>query len=170
MGRGRVELKRIENRSNRLVSFSKRRNGLLKKAHELSVLCDAEVALIVFSAKGKLYEFSSSSSSMEGTIRRHREFSNAQRKVTIEVSEAQNDQQDYESPTVNFRLLELAQRLFNGGRIEQLNLDELIQLERQMVAALCHIRARKETLNKEVRQNDEEDIERLTMWPLQNKP
>ena len=57
MGRGRVELKRIENKINRQVTFSKRRNGLLKKAHEISVLCDAEVALVIFSTKGKLYEY-----------------------------------------------------------------------------------------------------------------
>jgi hypothetical protein len=59
MGRGRVELKRIENKINRQVTFSKCRNGLLKKAYELSVLCDAEVALIVFSSCGKLFEFGS---------------------------------------------------------------------------------------------------------------
>ncbi|RHN74250.1 putative transcription factor MADS-type1 family [Medicago truncatula] len=59
MGRGRVQLKKIENKINRQVTFSKRRSGLLKKAHEISVLCDAEVALIVFSNKGKLYEYSS---------------------------------------------------------------------------------------------------------------
>lgn len=61
MGRGRVELKRIENKINRQVTFAKRRNGLLKKAYELSVLCDAEVALIIFSNRGKLYEFCSGS-------------------------------------------------------------------------------------------------------------
>ncbi|KAK3032533.1 hypothetical protein RJ639_036772 [Escallonia herrerae] len=61
MGRGRVELKRIENKINRQVTFAKRRNGLLKKAYELSVLCDAEVALIIFSNRGKLFEFCSSS-------------------------------------------------------------------------------------------------------------
>lgn len=61
MGRGRVELKRIENKINRQVTFAKRRNGLLKKAYELSVLCDAEVSLIVFSNRGKLYEFCSTS-------------------------------------------------------------------------------------------------------------
>jgi MADS-box transcription factor len=60
MGRGRVELKRIENKINRQVTFAKRRNGLLKKAYELSVLCEAEVALIIFSNRGKLYEFCSS--------------------------------------------------------------------------------------------------------------
>lgn len=60
MVRGKTEIKRIENATSRQVTFSKRRNGLLKKAFELSVLCDAEVALIVFSNRGKLYEFCSS--------------------------------------------------------------------------------------------------------------
>lgn len=59
MGRGKIEIKRIENANSRQVTFSKRRSGLLKKAHELSVLCDAEVAVIVFSKSGKLFEFSS---------------------------------------------------------------------------------------------------------------
>ncbi|KAL6587579.1 transcription regulatory region sequence-specific DNA binding [Orobanche minor] len=61
MGRGKVQLKRIENKISRQVTFSKRRSGLLKKAHEISVLCDAEVGLIVFSNKGKLCEYSTDS-------------------------------------------------------------------------------------------------------------
>ncbi|KAF3489290.1 hypothetical protein F2Q69_00054142 [Brassica cretica] len=61
MGRGKVELKMIENKINRQVTFAKRRKGLSKKAHELSVLCDAEVVLIIFSNRGKPYEFCSSS-------------------------------------------------------------------------------------------------------------
>ena len=61
MVRGKTEMKRIENATSRQVTFSKRRNGLLKKAFELSVLCDAEVGLIVFSPRGKLYEFASAS-------------------------------------------------------------------------------------------------------------
>lgn len=60
MGRGKIEIKKIENANSRQVTFSKRRTGLLKKAHELSVLCDAEVAVIIFSNTGKLFEFSSS--------------------------------------------------------------------------------------------------------------
>ncbi|RWV81941.1 hypothetical protein GW17_00056594 [Ensete ventricosum] len=60
MVRGKTQMKRIENATSRQVTFSKRRNGLLKKAFELSVLCDAEIALIIFSARGKLYEFASS--------------------------------------------------------------------------------------------------------------
>ena len=57
MGRGKIEIKRIENTTSRQVTFCKRRNGLLKKAYELSVLCDAEVALVVFSSRGRLYEY-----------------------------------------------------------------------------------------------------------------
>ncbi|CDP17590.1 unnamed protein product [Coffea canephora] len=60
MARGKTQIKRIEDATTRQVTFSKRRKGLLKKAFELSVLCDAEVALIIFSPSGKLYEFSSS--------------------------------------------------------------------------------------------------------------
>lgn len=56
-GRGKIAIKRIENTTNRQVTFCKRRNGLLKKAYELSVLCDAEVALVVFSTRGRLYEY-----------------------------------------------------------------------------------------------------------------
>ncbi|VAH17676.1 unnamed protein product [Triticum turgidum subsp. durum] len=62
MVRGKTEMKRIENATSRQVTFSKRRNGLLKKAFELSVLCDAEVALVVFSPRGRLYEFASATS------------------------------------------------------------------------------------------------------------
>ncbi|KAK3403804.1 hypothetical protein EUGRSUZ_K00190 [Eucalyptus grandis] len=61
MVRGKVQMRRIENTTSRQVTFSKRRTGLLKKAHELSVLCDAEVAVIIFSQKGRLHEFSSNS-------------------------------------------------------------------------------------------------------------
>ncbi|KAG5081633.1 hypothetical protein JHK86_005698 [Glycine max] len=69
-GRGKIEIKRIENTTNRQVTFCKRRNGLLKKAYELSVLCDAEVALVVFSSRGRLYEYANNS--VRGTIERYK--------------------------------------------------------------------------------------------------
>ncbi|KAH1224990.1 Agamous-like MADS-box protein AGL15 [Glycine max] len=69
MGRGKIEIKRIDNASSRQVTFSKRRTGLFKKAQELSILCDAEVAVIVFSNTGKLFEFSSSG--MKRTLSRY---------------------------------------------------------------------------------------------------
>ena len=57
MGKKRVELKRIQNSGSRRATFSMRKNGLLKKAFELSILCDTEVALIIFSESGKINEF-----------------------------------------------------------------------------------------------------------------
>ncbi|GKC71292.1 K-box region and MADS-box transcription factor family protein, partial [Tanacetum coccineum] len=62
MGRRKVEMKRIEDKNRRQVTFYKRRTGLVKKARQLSVLCDVDIAVVVFSARGKLYEFSSGSS------------------------------------------------------------------------------------------------------------
>ncbi|XP_028115739.1 uncharacterized protein LOC114313566 [Camellia sinensis] len=67
MGRGKIVIRRIDNSTSRQVTFSKRRNGLLKKAKELAILCDAEVGVMVFSSTGKLYDFSSSSSELESS-------------------------------------------------------------------------------------------------------
>lgn len=58
MGRVKLEIKRIENTTNRQVTFSKRRNGLIKKAYELSILCDIDIALIMFSPSKRLSHFS----------------------------------------------------------------------------------------------------------------
>ncbi|GAA0165346.1 hypothetical protein LIER_20777 [Lithospermum erythrorhizon] len=57
MGRRKLEIKRIESKSSRQVTFTKRRNGLMKKANQLAILCDVEVAVIIFSDRGKLYHF-----------------------------------------------------------------------------------------------------------------
>ncbi|GMI89695.1 hypothetical protein HRI_002638900 [Hibiscus trionum] len=62
MGRVKLQIKRIENTTNRQVTFSKRRNGLIKKAYELSVLCDVDVALLMFSPSGRLSLFSGNKS------------------------------------------------------------------------------------------------------------
>jgi aconitase A len=63
MGRGKIEIKRIENSTNRHVTYSKRMNGIVKKAREISVLCDAKVSLVIFSSSGKMKEFCSPSTS-----------------------------------------------------------------------------------------------------------
>jgi MADS-box transcription factor, plant len=57
MGRGRSEIKRIENPAQRQSTFYKRRDGLFKKTKELSVLCDVDLLLLLFSASGKLYQY-----------------------------------------------------------------------------------------------------------------
>ena len=57
MGRKKIEIKKIENKNSMYCSFSKRRKGLFNKAHELSTFCGANVAVIVFSPKEKLYTY-----------------------------------------------------------------------------------------------------------------
>lgn len=63
MARGKIQIKRIENTTNRQVTYSKRRNGLFKKANELTVLCDAKVSIIMLSSTEKLHEYISPATS-----------------------------------------------------------------------------------------------------------
>lgn len=57
MGRVKLQLKKIENKTYRHITFAKRKSGLIKKAYELSTLCDVELALMIFSPAGKLILF-----------------------------------------------------------------------------------------------------------------
>ncbi|XP_004294548.1 PREDICTED: agamous-like MADS-box protein AGL62 [Fragaria vesca subsp. vesca] len=57
MGRRKIEMKRVIDSNSRQVTFSKRRNGLFKKAHEIATLCGAEVGIVVFSPGGKPFSF-----------------------------------------------------------------------------------------------------------------
>lgn len=54
-GRRKIEIKKIEKKTNLHVTFSKRRMGLFKKASELSILCGVDVAVIVQSPAGKIF-------------------------------------------------------------------------------------------------------------------
>lgn len=61
MGRKKIKIERIQDDRNRQVTFVKRKNGIFKKAMELSKLCDCEIALIIFDGNDKLYQYSSTS-------------------------------------------------------------------------------------------------------------
>ncbi|XP_027339462.1 MADS-box protein SOC1-like isoform X2 [Abrus precatorius] len=144
MVRGKTQMRRIENATSRQVTFSKRRNGLLKKAFELSVLCDAEVALIIFSPRGKLYEFASSS--MQETIERYRRHNRSAQ--TIHRSDEQNMQQHLKQETANLmkkiELLEASKRKLLGEGLGSCSLEELQQIEEQLERSVSSVRARKE--------------------------
>ncbi|GMH27239.1 hypothetical protein Nepgr_029082 [Nepenthes gracilis] len=147
MGRGRVQLKRIENKISMQVTFSKRRSGLLKKAHEISVLCDAEVALIVFSTKGKLFQYATESS-MDKILERYERYSSAESQLAGSESQASLPM---ENPKLLARLevLQKNMRLYVGEEIDRLSLRELQHLEQQLDAALKRIRSRKNQLMHE---------------------
>ncbi|XP_050221867.1 agamous-like MADS-box protein AGL8 homolog isoform X2 [Mercurialis annua] len=138
MGRGRVQLKRIENKINRQVTFSKRRSGLLKKAHEISVLCDAEVALIVFSTKGKF---------MERILERYERYSYAERQLLATDTETSGSWTlEHAKLKARMEVLQRNQRHFKGEELDTLSLKELQNLEQQIDSALKQIRSRKNQL------------------------
>nr|AAT46099.1 FRUITFULL-like protein [Akebia trifoliata] len=146
MGRGRVQLKRIENKINRQVTFSKRRSGLLKKAYEISVLCDVEVACIVFSDKGRLYEFSTESR-MERILERYERCSLAAEEIATIDPQSQGSL-PLESRRLKARLdvLQKTQRRFMGEDLDSMSIKEIQNLEQQLDASLKQIRLRKNQL------------------------
>ncbi|KAI4336337.1 hypothetical protein L6164_014875 [Bauhinia variegata] len=147
MGRGKVELKRIENPTSRQVTFSKRKNGLIKKAFELSVLCDAEVALAIFSSSGKPYNFASHD--MHGTISRYRQeigmpYSIVSGLGTMETWRSEMDELRRTVGNLETRLKHLA-----GEDLSSLGMKELKQLERQLKTGVQRIHSRKRRLISE---------------------
>ncbi|XVE77021.1 hypothetical protein DITRI_Ditri13aG0028500 [Diplodiscus trichospermus] len=146
MVRGKTQMRRIENATSRQVTFSKRRNGLLKKAFELSVLCDAEVALIVFSPRGKLYEFASSG--MQETIERYMRHTKDNRTKPTE-----QNMQHLKTETANMvkkiELLESSKRKLLGESLASCTLEELQQIEQQLERSVSSVRARKTQVYKE---------------------
>ncbi|KAG6778920.1 hypothetical protein POTOM_015283 [Populus tomentosa] len=145
LGRGKVEIKRIENTTNRQVTFCKRRSGLLKKAYELSVLCDAEVALIVFSTRGRLYEYSNDS--VKSTIERYKKAS-ADSSNTGSVSEANAQYYQQEAAKLRSQIgnLQNSNRHMLGEALSSLSVKELKSLEIRLEKGISRIRSKKNEL------------------------
>ncbi|XP_062173854.1 MADS-box transcription factor 14-like isoform X2 [Alnus glutinosa] len=185
MGRGKVQLKRIEDKISRQVTFSKRKSGLMKKANELAVLCDVEVALLIFSDRGRLYEFCSAES-LEEILERYRIHVAEEAAVRKRAEEEKldvgdrNDKQSQElqlfpKSITNHGIeqnladcpdlqtsanpLQMIQRHLDAQNMEQKNITELTQLETELDAILSEIRFRKTQLMMEaVKAVDEETL------------
>ncbi|CAB4298000.1 unnamed protein product [Prunus armeniaca] len=143
MGRGKIEIKRIENTTNRQVTFCKRRNGLLKKAYELSILCDAEVALIVFSSRGRLYEYSNNN--IRNTIERYKKAcSDSSGSTSITEINAQYYQQESAKLRQQIQMLQNSNRHLMGDALSTLSVKELKQLENRLERGINRIRSKKE--------------------------
>lgn len=136
-------MRRIENATSRQVTFSKRRNGLLKKAFELSVLCDAEVALVVFSPRGKLYEFASSS--MQETVQRYQRHTKDVQSNNALLLEhnMQHLKDEAADMSKKIELLEAAKRKLLGECLGSCTIEELQQIEQQLERSVSTVRARK---------------------------
>ncbi|CAA2967656.1 MADS-box JOINTLESS [Olea europaea subsp. europaea] len=136
MAREKIQIKKIDNATARQVTFSKRRRGLFKKAEELSVLCDADVALIIFSSTGKLFEYASS---------RHNLHSKNLEKMEQPSLELQKSHQ---------------LRHMRGEELQGLCIEELQHLERSLEVGLNRVIEKKgEKIMKEINRLQEKGMQ-----------
>ncbi|XBI10644.1 hypothetical protein VPH35_137871 [Triticum aestivum] len=143
MARGKVQLRRIENPVHRQVTFCKRRAGLLKKARELSVLCDADIGIIIFSAHGKLYDLATTGT-MDGLIERYKSASGEGMTGDGCGDQRVDPKQEAMVLKQEIDLLQKGLRYIYGNRAnEHMNVDELNALERYLEIWMFNIRSAK---------------------------
>ncbi|KAJ1407337.1 hypothetical protein SESBI_24443 [Sesbania bispinosa] len=143
MGKKKVEMKRIENKSSRQVTFSKRRKGLLKKARELAILCDANVAVVIFSSAGKLYECCNGDS-LSKVLQRYWDHLGAS--STDSKPDICFDVADIWSGAA---FSQLVKRYFGVSELEHLSVTDLMELEKLIHTVLSQIASAKMRLMME---------------------
>ncbi|KAL3735021.1 hypothetical protein ACJRO7_024221 [Eucalyptus globulus] len=151
MGRGKIVIRRIDNTTSRQVTFSKRRNGLLKKARELAILCDAEVGVVIFSSTGKLYDFASSS--MSKVIERYDKLKEETDQSASPMAELKYWQREAAILRQQLQHLQENHRQMMGEELSGLSIKELRNLENQLEMSLRGVRTKKDqVLMEEVRE------------------
>ncbi|XP_042756786.1 MADS-box protein FLOWERING LOCUS C isoform X2 [Lactuca sativa] len=152
MGRRKLEIKRIQDKSSRLVTFSKRRTGLFKKARHLSVICDVDVAAFVISDSGKLYEFCS------GGYNSNR----------YQAEERTTQEGAFEDMAFNksTRFRTCKELLKSVRRVDEqpneVSVSDMTKLEEELHAALLHTRSKKTQLMVERMSTFHEQVRKLT--------
>ncbi|KAK9929900.1 hypothetical protein M0R45_026970 [Rubus argutus] len=169
MARGKVQMKKIENPVHRQVTFCKRRAGLLKKAKELSVLCDAEIGVLIYSSHGKLFELATKGT-MQGLIERYMKMKPArvaQAETAMETQLCHNKnpmciceinffgslllfnhvfmeaKKEINLLKQEIEILQKGLRYMFGGGAGTMSLDELQVLEKHLEIWIYHIRSAK---------------------------
>ena len=159
----RTEIKKIEDLSARQVTFSKRRKGLFKKAKNLSDSFGGEVAAIVFSETGKLYQFSTTS--MEQTLSRYCNY-----KGEESSENRQRDQLPAAEPETQSATLLLQKQIaslksdcsrMRGVELDGLSLKDLDELEKQLNQVIVSISKRKDEVVSEELHRSESQEERI---------
>ncbi|KAF1870447.1 hypothetical protein Lal_00003653, partial [Lupinus albus] len=152
MGRVKIEIKRIENNTTRQVTFSKRRTGILKKTHELSVLCDAQIGLIIFSSNGKMYQYCTEPFRMEQIIEKYQRATG-----TSIMHQDHHFQEDIFKEMGILRQetlrLELGIQRYLGENISCLQYEDLTKLEEELEKSMAKVRNRQERILEEEHNN-----------------
>nr|ABJ96369.1 dam2 alpha [Prunus persica] len=135
--RKKIKIKKIDYLPARQVTFSKRRRGIFKKAEELSVLCESEVAVVIFSATGKLFDYSSSST--KDVVERYQAHTNGVEKSDEPSVELQLEIENHIRLTKELEEKSRQLRQIKGEDLEELNFDELQKLEQLVDASLGRV-------------------------------
>ncbi|KAE8730867.1 AGAMOUS-like 65, putative isoform 2 [Hibiscus syriacus] len=171
MGRVKLKIKKLESYSNRQVTYSKRRTGILKKAKELSILCDIHIILLMFSPTGKPTLFHGERSSIEEVLAKFAQLTpqeRAKRKLeSLEALKKTFKKLDHDLNIQEFlgatyvtemtnevsmlqaRLNEIHKRLSYWSNPDKIdNIDHLRQMEDSLRESIERIRIHKENYGK----------------------
>ncbi|GAV61879.1 SRF-TF domain-containing protein/K-box domain-containing protein, partial [Cephalotus follicularis] len=139
MGRGKIEIKRIENSSNRQVTYSKRRNGIIKKAKEITVLCEAKVSLVIFNNTGKMNEYCSPDTTVIDILEEYHKLS-GKRLWDAKHENLNNEIERIKKENDN---MQIELRHLKGEDITSLEYRELMNIEEALENGLTGVRQKK---------------------------
>ncbi|XP_076954078.1 agamous-like MADS-box protein MADS9 isoform X2 [Bidens hawaiensis] len=168
MGRGKIEIKRIENTSNRQVTYSKRKNGIIKKAKEIRVLCDANVSLVISRSSSKMHEYCSPKTNLIDMLDRYQRLSGNK----LWDAKHENLQNEIDRIKKENESMQIELRHLKGEDITSLNYEELIGLEDALENGLTNIREKKDEIPKIMRKREqvlEEENKHLMYLVQQNE-
>ncbi|XWS51149.1 hypothetical protein CRYUN_Cryun12cG0152100 [Craigia yunnanensis] len=149
MRRVKLKIKRLESYSNRQVTNSKRRTGILKKAKELSILCDIHITLLMFSPTGKPTLFHGERRKLESLEALKKTFKKLDHDINIQDFLGAVYEMTNEVSKLQVKLTEVHKRLSYWSNPDKIdNIEHLRQMEDSLRECIRRIRIYKENYGK----------------------